>query len=66
MQVLSHPQFQEDPVAAIAHHLNATLPPAPEPPKPKADPQMRKQQKARRKSEKRLQKGSQGMDEGSE
>ena len=66
VQVLSHPQFQADPVAAIAHHLNANLPPAPEPPKPKADRLMRKQQKARRKFEKRLQKSSQGMDEDSD
>jgi len=66
VQVLAHPQFQADPISAIANHLNATLPPAPEPPKPKADPQMRKQQKAQRKWEKKLAKNTQGMEEDSE
>lgn len=61
MQVLSHPQFKADPISAIAHHLSANLPPAPEPSKPKADPLMRKQQKARRNFEKKLQKSAQGM-----
>jgi hypothetical protein len=28
-QVLEHPAFKADPLAAIAHHLQATLPPAP-------------------------------------
>lgn len=30
-QVLAHPSFQADPVAAITNHLTATLPPAPAP-----------------------------------
>lgn len=66
VQVLSHPQFQADPISAIAHHLNANLPPVPEAPKPKADPLMRKQQKARKKWEKKLQKNLQGMVEDSD
>ena len=66
MQVLSHPQFKADPISAIAHHLSASLPPAPELPKPKADPLMRKQQKARRKFEKKLQKSAQGMEQDSD
>ena len=66
MQVLSHPQFKADPISAIAHHLSATLPPAPEPSKAKADPLMRKQQKARRKFEKKLQKTAQGMEQDSD
>jgi len=28
-QVLAHPQYRADPLAAITHHLNATLPPPP-------------------------------------
>ena len=65
MQVLSHPQFKADPISAIAHHLSTSLPPAPELPRPKADPLMRKQQKARRKFEKKLQKSAQGMEQDS-
>ncbi|CAK0740061.1 hypothetical protein CVIRNUC_001221 [Coccomyxa viridis] len=64
-QVLSHPQFQADPISAITHHLTANLPPAPEAPKPKADPLMRKQQKARRKWEKKLHAGPEQMAEDS-
>ena len=55
-QVLAHPQYQADPIAAITAHLSSTLPSAPEPPKPKADPAVRKQQKARRKWEQKMQK----------
>ena len=65
VQVLSHPQFQADPISAITHHLTANLPPAPEAPKPKADPLMRKQQKARRKWEKKLHAGPEEMAEDS-
>ena len=67
VQVLSHPQFQADPISAITHHLTATLPPAPAPetPKPKADPLMRKQQKARKKWEKKLHRGPEQMAEDS-
>ena len=65
VQVLSHPQFQADPISAITHHLSANLPPAPEAPKPKADPLMRKQQKARRKWEKKLHTGPEQMAEDS-
>ncbi len=44
-QVLAHPQFRADPIAAISSHLAATLPPTPPPPKAPADPAKRKQQK---------------------
>ena len=64
VQVLSHPQFQADPISAITYHLSANLPPAPDAPKPKADPLMRKQQKARRKWEKNLHTGPEQMAEG--
>lgn len=33
-QVLVHPQFKADPVAAVTAHLAATLPPPPRAPKP--------------------------------
>ncbi len=54
-QVLAHPQYRSDPIAAITSHLSATLPPPPEAPKPKPDPSMRKQQKALRKWKQKLQ-----------
>lgn len=54
-QVLAHPQYRLDPIAAITSHLAATLPPPPEAPKPKPDPGMRKQQKALRKWKQKLQ-----------
>ena len=54
-QVLAHPQYRSDPIAAITSHLSATLPPPPEAPKPKLDPIMRKQQKALRKWKQKLQ-----------
>jgi hypothetical protein len=53
-QVMQHPQFQLNPIAAIASHLAATLPAAP-PPLPSArqqakDPaQLRREKKKRRK-----------------
>jgi hypothetical protein len=57
-QVLAHPQYQANPIAAITNHLATTLPPPPELPKPVPDPVLRKQQKARRKWEKKLQQGN--------
>jgi hypothetical protein len=54
-QVLAHPQYKANPIAAVMSHLSSTLPAAPEPPKPAADPLVLKQQKARRKWEQRLQ-----------
>lgn len=59
-QVLAHPQFQADPIAAVASHLAATLPPAPPPPKPAADPARRRQQKQlqkQRRKERRMAEG---------
>lgn len=48
--VLSHPQFQANPIAAIASHLSATLPPPPPPPAvcSKAEQQARRREKKRR------------------
>ena len=54
-QVLAHPGYKADPIAAVTRHLSSTLPAAPELPKPMADPLVLKQQKARRKWEQRLQ-----------
>lgn len=48
-QVLVHPQFQADPVAAVTAHLAATLPPPPPAPKP-----VRKQQPGSRKARQRV------------
>ena len=55
-QVLAHPQFKKDPLAAIATHLSATLPPAEVPQKPRknisgSQKQKLKRQKARLESE---------------
>ena len=44
-QVLKHPQFQADPIAAIASHLQATMPPPPAPPRPQMDARQKRQQK---------------------
>lgn len=49
--VLQHPQFQADPLAAIASHLEATLPPPPLPPKPKMDNRQRRLQKKLKKKQ---------------
>ena len=62
LQVLAHPQYRADPIAAITTHLSSKLPMAPEPPKQKADPQRIKQQKARRKWEQRLLQKQDGSD----
>jgi hypothetical protein len=51
-QVLAHPQFQADPLAAVASHLAATLPPPPQQPSKQQlkDPaQLRREKKKRRK-----------------
>ncbi|KAG7667476.1 hypothetical protein Ndes2526B_g03482 [Nannochloris sp. 'desiccata'] len=44
-QVLQHPTFQADPLAAIATHLEATMPPPPPPPKLSMDAKQKKHQK---------------------
>jgi hypothetical protein len=41
-QVLQHPTYQSDPLAAIASHLEATMPPPPVPRKPTMDAHQRK------------------------
>lgn len=64
-QVLAHPQYQSNPIAAITSHLSATLPPPPEAAKPKPDPAMRKQQKALRKWKQKVE-GPNAMAEDSE
>jgi hypothetical protein len=43
--VLSHPQFQADPIAAITNHLRATMPAAPAAPKPAGQQQGKKKKK---------------------
>ncbi|KAI3437695.1 hypothetical protein D9Q98_000144 [Chlorella vulgaris] len=51
-QVMQHPQFQLNPIAAIASHLAATLPPAPPPSarqQAKDPAQLRREKKKRRK-----------------
>lgn len=51
-QVLQHPQFVANPLAAVTSHLAATLPAAPPPPSTQAakDPaQLRREKKKRRK-----------------
>lgn len=47
-QVVQHPEFQNDPLAAITSHLSATLPPPPPAPRPKMDKKQRKLEKKRR------------------
>ncbi|KAK9839430.1 hypothetical protein WJX81_001709 [Elliptochloris bilobata] len=59
-QVHAHPQFRADPIAAVASHLAATLPPAPAPPKAPADPAKRRQQRQlqkQRRKERRMAEG---------
>ena len=56
LQVLAHPQFQQDPIAAVAEHLKATLPPEEAAKKPRknvsgSQKQKLKRQKARLESE---------------
>jgi len=56
VQVLAHPEFKKDPLAAIAHHLSATLPPVEVQQKPRknvsgSQKQKLKRQKARLESE---------------
>jgi hypothetical protein len=58
--VVDHPSFKADPLAAIAHHLQATLPP---PPKPKGGAAGGKQQpKGNKKKGKRPQQQEMQMD----
>jgi hypothetical protein len=45
-QVLAHPQFKNDPIAAITSHLSATLPPPPQP--AKAAPAQRRRDKKKK------------------
>lgn len=47
-KVLSHPQYQADPIAAITNHLSTTLPPPRAPPRPAADPKQRRKEKKQR------------------
>ena len=51
-QVLAHPQFQANPLAAVASHLAATLPPPPPPPAARQAPKdaaaARREKKKRR------------------
>ena len=60
-QVLSHPQFQADPLAAIASHLEATLPPPPPPLKPKMTAQQKKMQKKMKKQKLKAEQQGDGM-----
>ena len=53
MQVLAHPQFQADPIAAVTSHLQATLPP-PEPVKAQRTNKNGSQNRRRRKDKARL------------
>jgi len=62
-QVLAHPQFAADPIAAVSNHLAATLPPAPAPAAAPADPARRKQQKQAAKQRRRERRAA-GMVEG--
>ncbi len=60
--VLQHPQFQADPLAAIASHLEATLPPPPPPPKVKQDPRQRRLQKKLKKQQLKAEQQGNDMD----
>ena len=64
MQVINHTDFQADPIAAVMHHLNATLPPAPPPPRPAVDCVRQKNQTLRRRREKALEAKSARRNEG--
>jgi hypothetical protein len=60
-QVLQHPTFQADPLAAIASHLEATMPPPPAPLKPTMDAKQKKHQKMMKKQKLKAEQQSNDM-----
>ncbi|KAK9815410.1 hypothetical protein WJX72_003228 [[Myrmecia] bisecta] len=63
-QVLAHPHFKANPIAAITNHLTAMLPPVPEPAKPKTpSAQELKEKRRQRKHTKRLAATAQDMED---
>jgi len=64
-QVLAHPQFQANPLAAITSHLAATLPAAPPKPLPKGqqkDAAMLRREKKKRRKERAAAEAAMGDD----
>ena len=62
--VLQHPQFQANPLAAVASHLAATLPAAPPPPStgPQKDAATLRREKKKRRKERARQAAAMGDD----